>query len=90
MPQLDLKYLNTDLVYNIVRHVVKNLVNLITSTLMFSDSQGTGDYVDIKVRGKIELAEVEYPNFTLCNAPLFEKRVRRAVPPECEDTSLQS
>ena len=90
MPKLDLKFLNTYLVYNTVKHVVKTMVNLITSTLMFSDSQDTADYADMKVWGKIELPEDEYPVFTFYNAPLFERSPRPAVLLECEDTSLHS
>ena len=39
--ELDLKYLDTDLVYNIVRNIIKTIVDLVTSSLNFSRSSST-------------------------------------------------
>ena len=58
--------MKTDLVYNIVRNVIKINVNIITSTLNFSDTEG---YADMKSWGKTELSGEEFVTFTLYNDP---------------------
>ena len=82
--QRSLEYLNTDLVYNIVGIVIKTMVNLIKSTLNFSESQGTVGYAEYEsLRQELIVSRI-----TLLR--VFEKFARPAVYPQCEGTSLHS